>query len=234
VINDARWHGVRGPRRVVADRDALLLLELVCNPDLEQIRAHGPAHDPDRDRAEHDERERHVHHEDRDERRDRHAEHESVHERLGADADGGRRHDRDHRRGEPGEHRVDPRNVAMHREEPGQSEHDEHARQHEHHARDEPSPYAMQQPTQVDRELLRLRTRQQHAEVQRVQEAPVRHPRPTVHDLVVHEGDLPGRPSEVDEPELDPEARSLAERHVVLRLLLADHARILWGGEPVR
>ena len=65
--------------------------------------------------------------------------------------------------------------------------------QHEHHAGDEAAAHLVQEPPDVDRELLRLGTGQQHAVVQRVQEPAVRDPAPALDDLVVHDRDLPGR-----------------------------------------
>ncbi len=46
----------------------------------------------------------------------------------------------------------------------------------------------------------------QHAVVERVQEAPLRDPAETLHQLAVHDRDLPRRPAEADEAETPPEA----------------------------
>ena len=46
------------------------------------------------------------------------------------------------------------------------------ARQDEQNAGDEPAPGPVQQPADIDRELLRLGPRQQHAVVERMQEPP--------------------------------------------------------------
>ena len=86
------------------------------------------------------------------------------------------------------------------------------------------APHLVQEPPDVDRELLRLGAGQQHAVVQRVQEPAVRDPAAALDDLLVHDRDLPRRAAEVDEAELHPEARRLAERDAV-RLRSAVSAR---------
>ena len=85
-------------------------------------------------------------------------------------------------------------------------------------AGDDPAFDAVQEPADVDGELLRLRAGQQHAVVQRVEEPGVADPPAALDELVVHDRDLPGRPTEVDEAELGPEARGLPERNAVRRL----------------
>src|SRR5438132_7227682 len=69
----------------------------------------------------------------------------------------------------------------------------------------------MELPADIDGELLRLRTGQEHAEVERPKEQAVRYPAFVLHQRAVHDGDLPGRPAEVDEAELQPEPQRLAE-----------------------
>ena len=62
-------------------------------------------------------------------------------------------------------------------------------------------------------ELLRLGAGQQHAVVQRMQETPLADPAAALDQFGVHDGNLPGRPAEADEAQLEPEAQCLAERH---------------------
>ena len=71
----------------------------------------------------------------------------------------------------------------------------------------EPATHAVQEPADVDRELLRLRPGEEHAEVQRVEEPLLTDPSPPLHELGVHEGDLARRPAEIDETEAQPEER---------------------------
>ena len=61
-------------------------------------------------------------------------------------------------------------NAAPERVEQAQAQHHQRAGQHEQDAGREPAAHAVQQPADIGRELLRLRPRQQHAEVERVQE----------------------------------------------------------------
>ena len=53
---------------------------------------------------------------------------------------------------------------------------------------------SLMEPTDIGRKLLRLRSRQQHAVVQRVQESPLADPAPALDELGVHHRDLPGGP----------------------------------------
>ena len=76
-----------------------------------------------------------------------------------------------------------------------------------------PPERAVHEPADVGRELLRLGTGQQHAVVERVQEALLADPAAPVDELAVHDRDLAGRSAEGDEPELHPEAKGLGEWH---------------------
>ena len=74
-----------------------------------------------------------------------------------------------------------------------------------------PHPGAMHHPADVDRELGRLGAGQQHAVVERVQEAPLGDPAAALHKLLVHHRNLSGRTAEADEAELQPVAEGFAE-----------------------
>ena len=70
---------------------------------------------------------------------------------------------------------------------------------------------SVHEPADVDGELLRLGAGQQHAVVERVQEALLADPAAPLDQLAVHDGDLSRRAAEGDEAELDPEAERLRE-----------------------
>ena len=87
---------------------------------------------------------------------------------------------------------------------PAQRHDRDDAGQDEEDAGDEPAAGAVQQPADVGRELLRLRPGQQHAEVERMQEAPVAEPAPLLDEDAVHDRDLPGRAAEGQERDPEP------------------------------
>ena len=91
----------------------------------------------------------------------------------------------------------------------------EEARQHEQHPGDHPAARAVQQPAEVDRELLRLRPRQQHAEVERVQEPRLADPALLVDEDAVHHRDLPGRAAEGQRRDPQPDPHRLGEGDAV-------------------
>ena len=86
------------------------------------------------------------------------------------------------------------------------------ARQHEQDAGDQSADRPVQQPAEIDGELLRLRSRQQHAVVERVQEARLVDPALLVDDDPVHQRDLAGGPAEAEQADLQPRPERLAER----------------------
>ena len=94
-----------------------------------------------------------------------------------------------------------------------QGEHHRDARQDEQESRRQSASYAMQQPARIGRKLLRLGPRQQHAEIQRVQELRLGKPLLLFHENAMHEGDLPRRTAKAQEADLHPDAESLAERN---------------------
>lgn len=57
---------------------------------------------------------------------------------------------------------------------------------------------AVQQPPDVNCQLLRFRARQQNAVVQDIQGPCIADPALAFHHLMAHHGDLPGRPAEAD------------------------------------
>src|SRR5215204_1174786 len=71
----------------------------------------------------------------------------------------------------------------------------------------------VQPPPDVGRDLLRLRTGQEHAEVERPQVLLLGNPPLLLDELAVHDRDLTCGTPEVDEAELYPEPESLPEAH---------------------
>ena len=152
----------------------------------------------DQRRGADDQRKRQRQKENADEGRARQRDQQLGLERALADAQ--QRLDHDHQHGglDAEQRAVDQRNAAPERIEQAQAQHHERARQHEQDAGHEPAAHAMQQPADIGRELLRLRPRQQHAEVERVQETLLLDPFLLVDHDAMHHGDLAGRPAEVD------------------------------------
>ena len=138
-----------------------------------------------------------------------------VGERAPADAQHRLEHDREHRGLEAEEQRGDQRQVAERGIEPAQRHDREHAGQHEQRAGDEAALGLVQQPADVDRELLRLGPRQQHAEVERVQEAPLAEPALLLDQDAVHHRDLAGRAAEAQRGDPQPDPHRLGERDAV-------------------
>ena len=74
----------------------------------------------------------------------------------------------------------------------------------------------MQQPADIGRKLLRLRPRQQHAIVQRMQEPALGDPVFFLDQDAVHHRDLPGRAAEAEHGDPKPDAESLTEADAVI------------------
>ena len=206
---------MRRRRRVVVDqrRAEALLRGAVAGAGREHLRRRARADGADQRGGGDDRRERHVEGEDRDEGRRREAPHPAVLQRARADAVRGVQDDRGDRRLEAIEHAGDERHVAEAQVDPGQRDQDRERRQHEQRAGDDAAYRAVHQPAEVGGELLRLGAGQQHAVVQRVQEALLADPAPAFDELGVHDRDLPRRAAEADEAELEPEAQRLGKAH---------------------
>jgi hypothetical protein len=104
-----------------------------------------------------DERERDLEHCQRHKRGDRETDQHRVGERTLGDPDHRVHNDREHRGGEPGEQRGHRRGRSEGDVNAGQGKQREHTGQHEQRAGDQPAGGAVQQPADVDRELLRFR-----------------------------------------------------------------------------
>jgi redox-sensitive bicupin YhaK (pirin superfamily) len=153
----------------------------------------------------------------------------SVAQRPRADAVCRMQHDRRHRRLDAVEHARHQWRLAEREVDPRQGDEDQQRRQHEERPGHDAAPGAVQQPADVGRELLRLRSRQHHAVVERVQEASLRDPAPALDQLLVHHRDLAGRSAEADEAELEPEAERVAKARDGRRVCRG--GRIRHGGD---
>ncbi len=118
------------------------------------------------------------------------------HEDRGLDADEGR---------------LDDRDLAEIGVGDAQAEHDEGARQHEEKAGGKPAERAVQPPADIGGELHGLGPRQQHAEIQRMQEAVLGDPAPLLDEHAVHQRDLAGRSAEGQHADLRPDGEGLLE-----------------------
>ena len=74
---------------------------------------------------------------------------------------------------------------------------------------------AMHQPADINRQLVRLGARQQHAIAQRMQEALLADPFLLVDDDAMHDRDLPGRAAERQRRNAQPDAKRFGKRHAV-------------------
>jgi hypothetical protein len=72
------------------------------------------------------------------------------------------------------------------------------------------------QPAEVDGELVRLGSRQQHAVVERVQEPRLADPALLLDEDAVHHRDLPGGTAEAERRDLRPDPDGLAEGHAMV------------------
>jgi hypothetical protein len=165
--------------------------------------------------ADDDPRERHGKYRQRHERQHREDHEPAVAQDARPDAPGREGHDGHHRGFHAGEERGDRRHLAVAHVQPRQHHQDHERRQDEQQPRGQPAAHAMQQPAYVGSQLLRLGTGQQHAVVERVQEAAFGDPAPPLHQLLVHDGDLAGGPAEADEAQLQPETKGVGKANYV-------------------
>ena len=206
VVADQRRGAVRGrARRADAGR---------CTAPLEEPPEHAGSDD--------DRRERRREHGEGDEGRDGKPDERGTDE--GAPPDPGHRldDDGDHRGCDTGEHRGHEARLAVGDVDGRQHQQGEHPGQHEQPAGDQPAAGAVEQPAGVDRELLGLRTGQQHAVVEGVQETLLTDPALLVDQLVLHDRDLPGRAPEGLQGDREPGPGRLPEGDDVVARLHAD------------
>lgn len=158
-----------------------------------------------------DDRKGDLEQEDGDEGRSCDPEQEWVLQGLGADPDHCRRDESDHRCFKTVEESRDPADVSVDRVGPRQAHDEEEGGEYEEDPGDDPARRPVEQPADVDRELLCLGPRQEHAVVEGVEEPLVADPALLIDERVVHDRDLARRPTEVDEAELGPVAEGLRE-----------------------
>ena len=154
---------------------------------------------------------RHVEEEDRDEGGSGNRHHGPVLQRARADPPDGMQHDGQHRGLEAEEQPCDETDIAEGGIDPAQAQDRQETRQDEQRAGNEAALGAVQQPADIDRQLLRLRPRQQHAVVERVQEAVLADPALFLDQNSVHHGDLAGRPAEAQRGDAKPDPHGVGE-----------------------
>lgn len=162
-------------------------------------------------RSEHDPREGHVEEEDRHEGRSGDGPFGSVSKSPSPDAQERLEHEGQDGGLDPEEEPLDERHVAEAHVQQAQREDREEAREHEQKPGHQPAERSMEQPADVGRELLCLRTREQHAVRERVEEALLRHPALFFHENAVHHRNLACGSTEALERDPAPRAKSLAE-----------------------
>ena len=118
-------------------------------------------------------------------------------------------HNRRHRRLDAVQQSSDPRHIAKGHIHPAQRDQDKQRGQHKQDTGHDTAPGAVHQPADVGGQLLRLGSGQQHAVVQGVQKTGFRDPALLLHQLAVHDGNLPGRTTKADKAQLEPEAKRL-------------------------
>ena len=196
AVGDGRA-GMRG--QLVAEQAVAVRRSVrgtVTPADLERVESGAAADEADQAGREHDERERHVEKEDRHEGGGGDADHDAVLQRLPADAHDRVEDDGEHGRLEPEEQGGDDADLPVKGIDPAQDHDGDDAGQDEQPAGHDAAEGAVHQPADVGGELLRLGPRQQHAVVERVQEAALRHPALLLDEDAVHDRDLAGRAAE--------------------------------------
>ena len=173
---------------------------------------------PDERGGEHDQRERNGEEEDGDEGEAGEHHHGAVLERALADPEHGLDHDREHGGLEPEEQGLQGGRAMEQRVERAQGQDDDEAGQDEQRARDHAAPGTVQQPADVDGELLRFGAGQEHAVVERVQEPRLADPALLVDQDLVHQRDLAGGTAEAEQADLQPGAGGFGEARVRLAL----------------
>ena len=129
------------------------------------------------------------------------------------------------------EHAHQPRQLPEGRIGRAQGEDDAETRQHEQDAGDQAAAHAVQQPADVGRELLRFRTRQQHAEIERMQELRFADPFALVDHQAMHECDLACRAAEAEATDLEPESGCLCEARTRIAHCAVSRGAIFFGGQ---
>ena len=170
----------------------------------------GPAAEvADQPRAQHDHGKRDVEEEYPHEGCSGETLHDPVFQCPLADAHDGLDHDGEHCRLEAEEQRRHETGIAERGVDVAQCHDGDDAGHDEQAARHDPAARAMHQPADVGRELLRLRTRQQHAVVQRMKESVLRDPVLLLDQNPVHHRDLASRSAEAEHCDTEPDLEGL-------------------------
>jgi hypothetical protein len=163
-------------------------------------------------------RERHREHGQGEKRRHRQGDQRRVGQATAADPPHGLGDHGEHGRGEPGEDGDHGRGRPVGDIDGREGQQRDHPGQDEQGAGDQAATDAVEQPADVDGQLLGFRAREQHAVVERVQEPALPDPAVLLDQRALHDRDLPGRATERLQRDREPGAHRLAERdHVTGR-----------------
>ena len=120
-------------------------------------------------------------------------------------------HERDHGGLQAREDSRNPEKIPVGCIDHGKTPQNQNRGDHEERAGHDPAQCPVQEPADVDRELLRLRSGQEHAVAQGMEKALLRDPFLPVHEVALHDRDLAGRPAEADKSEPNPVGKRLRE-----------------------
>lgn len=144
------------------------------------------------------------------------AHHESVLQHLAPDSPQRLDDDLQHGGLEPEQHACGDGQLAPQHIGDAQCENAEEAGKDEQDPGDQPTAYPVQDPADVDRQLLCFRAGQKHGEVQRVKKALFRDPAPFLDQQPVHDRDLAGWPAKAVHGHQSSDAHRIPEQHGVL------------------
>src|SRR5882757_2963281 len=162
-----------------------------------------------------DQGKRRAEEEDSDEGERRDGDHDPVAQRAFADAEHGLDHDGEHRGFQAEEQGLDEADVAVDRVDVAEAHDGDDAGHDEEHTGHDAAGGPVQQPADIGGKLLRFGSRQQHAVVERMQEAPLRDPVLLLDEDAVHHRDLAGGPAETEHRDAEPYDERFAEGDAV-------------------
>ena len=128
--------------------------------------------------------------------------------------------DGEHRGLQSEEQRLDEADIAIGRIDVAQPHDGDDAGQDEQPAGHDAAGGPVQQPADIGRKLLRLRARQQHAVVQRMQKPALGNPVLFLDQDAVHHRDLPGRAAEAQQGDPQPDPEGFTEADAVTGIAL--------------
>src|SRR5439155_25064482 len=152
--------------------------------------------------------------------------HHFVFEGFGANADHGLRDDRHDGGLHPEKDRCNPRDLTVSSIDPTQSPEEKGRGQNKKSSRNNAAPDLVQQPTDVDRKLVGLRPRQQHAKIQSMEESRLTDPFLLLYEFSVQQCNLSRRSTETYKTELKPEPACLRETRVPNRNMICCRSRV--------